>query len=132
MKINNNRRTKHLIKLILLCFIISSTTIIATTPLHEAAHWIMSDIDPYIKPVEFHVFDKISSKNSENMLPSALGCVIIEEKYPGAFNHRPFWADSLQEMICISIQVLISVYLTHKILKKIILKDRMQNATATL
>ena len=90
--------------------------IIATTPVHEAAHWIMSDLDPYVEPVEFHVFDTISLQNKENILPSALGFVKIKEKYPGAFDDRPLWADALQEIICISIQVLLSVAVTLVIL----------------
>jgi len=103
--------------LILIGFLISATVIIATTPIHEGAHWIMSDIDPYVEPVEFHVFDDTSYQNEEHVLPSALGSVIIKEKYPGAFHDRPWWADILQEIICISIQIFLAVIITFKITK---------------
>lgn len=101
--------------LILIGFLISTTIIIATTPVHEAAHWIMSDIDPYVEPVEFHVFDDTSFQNEEHVLPSALGYVVIKEKYPGAFHDRPWWADMLQEIICISIQIFLAVIIALKI-----------------
>jgi hypothetical protein len=90
--------------------------IISTTPIHEAAHWIMSDIDPYIEPVEIHIFNKNIFYNSQHVLSSALGYVIVKEKYPGAFEDRPFWADSLQEIICISIQIFLTVIITLKVL----------------
>ena len=77
----------------------------------------MSEIDPYVKPVEFHVFDEFSFQNKENILPSALGCVVIEEEYPGSFENRPFWANIFQEMICILIQIIISVFVIYKFLE---------------
>ena len=76
----------------------------------------MSDIDPYIEPVELHLFDGTSFQNGQHFLSSALGCVIVKEVYPGAFIDRPIWADAIQEIICISIQILLAVIVTSKIL----------------
>lgn len=101
--------------LVLIGFLISTAIIIATTPVHEAAHWIISDIDPYVEPIEFHVFDDTSYQNEKHILPSALGYVVIKEKYPGAFHDRPWWADMFQEIICISIQIVLAVITTLKI-----------------
>lgn len=123
MKKNKNiREVKTKLYLILICFSISCVVIIATTPLHEAAHWIMSDIDPYIEPVEFHLFDETSFKNGQHILSSALGCVIVKEKYPGAFEDRPIWADVFQEIVCISIQIIIACIVVSKILTYILNK----------
>lgn len=106
--------------LVLIGFLISTTIIIATTPLHEAAHWVMSEADPYVEPVEYHIFDEFSYKTQENTLPSALGSVVIKEEYPGAFNDRPSWSNILQEIICISIQIFLAVIITLKIIQWII------------
>ena len=114
-----NKNPKLKLHLILIGFLISAIVIIATTPIHEGAHWIMSDIDPYVEPVEFHVFDDTSHQDEEYVLPSALGSVIIKEKYPGALHDRPWWADILQEIICISIQIFLAVIITFKITKGI-------------
>ena len=123
MKNNKNfGEVKTKLYLILICFLISCVVIIATTPLHEAAHWVMSDIDPYIEPVEFHLFDETSFKNGQHILSSALGCVIVKEKYPGAFEDRPIWADVFQEIICISIQIIIACIVVSKILTYILNK----------
>ena len=94
MKINNycgplKKIRLNLLFIILVCFLISCGMIIATIPLHEGAHWVMSEIDPYIKPVELHLFDDTSFQNGEKVLSSALGCVIVKEAYPGAFLDRP-------------------------------------------
>jgi len=117
------QKPKIRFNLVLIGFLISTTIIIATTPIHEAAHWVMSDIDPYVEPVEIHVFDEASYQNEEHILPSALGSVVIQEKYPGAFNDRPFWADALQELICISIQIFLAVIISYKIIKILINKQ---------
>ena len=82
----------------------------------------MSEIDPYIEPVEFHLFEDNYLKNNENILYSALGYVVVREKYPGAFNDRPVWMDTLQEIICISIQIFITCILVSKILEFLINK----------
>ena len=105
------------LKIILIIFFLSCTILIVTTPLHEGAHWIMSDIDPYVDPVEFHVFDSKSFNSNENILSSSLGYVVIKEKYPGAFEDRPLWIDTFQEVICILIQILVTYIVTTKILK---------------
>jgi len=123
MKNNKNfGEVKTKLYLILICFIISCFVIIATTPLHEAAHWVMSDIDPYIEPVELHLFDETSFKNGQHILSSALGCVIVKEKYPGAFKDRPILADVFQEIICISIQIVIACIIVSKTLTFILNK----------
>lgn len=119
--------TKIKIKMLILGFLISTTVIIASTPLHEAGHWIMSDIDPYIEPIEYHVFDEYSFSNKDNELSSALGCVVIQEKYPGALKERPAWYNIGQEIICVLIQVILAVFITLKtfdyLLKKGILVE---------
>ena len=107
---------KKQIFLIFILFILSCISIISNTPIHEAAHWIMSDIDPFIEPVEIHIFDDPDFFANQHVLSSLLGYVIIKEKYPGAFNDRPFWADSLQEIICISIQIIITVIILFRIM----------------
>ena len=93
-----NDRKQINFKIILIGFLLSCVFIVATTPIHEAAHWIMSDIDPYVEPVEFHLFDNNPFQMGQNILSSALGYVLIKEAYPGAFNDRPIWADLLQEL----------------------------------
>jgi hypothetical protein len=126
MEQGRNNPFKINLFLIFIGFILSSMLIITTTPIHEAAHWIMSDIDPYIEPIEIHIFDDKIFLNGQHILSSALGYVLVKEKYPGAFEDRPFWADGLQEIICISIQILITVMITLKvliILKKDYLKE---------
>ncbi|MEF8879647.1 MAG: hypothetical protein V5A64_04580 [Candidatus Thermoplasmatota archaeon] len=107
-------------KIILIAFITSTATIIATTPLHEAGHWMMSEMDPYIEPIEYHVFDGGSIKKQEEVLFSPLGQVVIQEKYPGAFNERPIWWNFVQEIICVLIQVVIAVLVTIKTIYTIV------------
>jgi len=102
--------------LIFIGSILSCILIVTTTPVHEAAHWIMSDIDPYIDPVEIHIFDSKKFFNHQYILSSPLGYVVVKEKYPGAFDERPFWADAMQEIICITLQIFITVIITMKIL----------------
>ena len=118
------------LKMILAIFLLSSTMIIVTTPLHEAAHWVMSDIDPYVEPVELHLFDDSSFKYGDHILSSALGYVRIEESYPGAFKDRPAWADMLQELICIAIQLVITCFFVSKMIK--ILFDKKPKVNSSL
>ena len=101
---NNEIQTKTKIKIITTTLLMSCLIMIITTPIHEATHWILSDIDPYIDPIEFHLFDERAIQNGKHILSSALGCVVVKESYPGAFKDRPKWADPLQEIICITIQ----------------------------
>ena len=117
-------KLKNNLKLIFFIFILSLIFIILTTPLHEACHWILSDIDPYIEPIEFHIFDEKSLQNGENILSSALGYVVIKEKYPGAFKDRPKYFDFLQEFICCAIQIILTCILVSKILKIIFKKPK--------
>ena len=113
-------------------FLLSLGLIIVTTPIHEAAHWVMSDIDPYVEPVEFHLFDEESFQNGEHILSSALGYVVIKETYPGAFEDRPIWADLMQEFICICIQILIACIIVKKTLKFLFLRNqKIVRATAS-
>ena len=122
----NGYKQKIDLKIIIIVFFLSCTIMIVTTPLHEAAHWIMSDIDPYVEPVEFHVFDSKSFNLYENILSSSLGYVVIKEKYPGAFEDRPLWIDTFQEVICILIQILVTYIITIKVLKSLINKKQPQ------
>jgi len=97
----------------LICILISLGAVIVTTPLHKVLHWVMSEVDPYIEPIEMHLFDGTSFKSGEqeHVLSSALGCVIVKEKYPGAFNDRPIWADTAQEIICCYNQIVIAIFI---------------------
>jgi hypothetical protein len=123
-----NERGQFKLKIVLTVFLLSCFMLIVTTPLHEAAHWVMSDIDPYVEPVEFHIFDEHSFKKGEHILSSALGYVVIEEAYPGAFNDRPVWADLFQEFICIFIQMALTCMIILKILSiKIDKKPKLPN-----
>ena len=113
-------------------FLLSLGLITVTTPIHEAAHWVMSDIDPYVEPVEFHLFDEKSFQNGGHILSSALGCVVIRETYSGAFEDRPIWADLFQELICICIQILIACIIVKKTLKFLFLRNqKIVRATAS-
>ena len=111
------KKQKNSLKIIFFGFILSFLFIIITTPLHEAAHWILSDLDPYVEPVEFHIFDEKSLQKGENIFSSAFGYVIIKEKYPGAFKDRPGWFDFLQELICCFIQIILTCMIVSKIFK---------------
>lgn len=126
MKINKNKEIKKILKIILIGFFISFTVIIFSIPLHEAGHWIMSEIDPYIEPVEYHIFHVNEKNNKTYTLNSLLGYVTVTEKYPGALKERPIWADFLQEIICISIQIIISFFIT---IKTIILIEKKHSKT---
>jgi len=119
-----NNKQKIKLRYILIGFLISTCMILVTTPLHEAAHVAMSIIDPYVEPVEFHVFDDASFHSGDHILSSALGFVKIKESYPGAFNDRPPWTDVLQEIICITLQIIISVFVTLKILTILIKRQK--------
>jgi len=114
MEYKTNFSNKEILFYLIISLIISSSTIILTTPLHEGAHWVISEIDPYVEPIEFHVFDTESLTKGDHILTSALGYVKIKEKYPNAFKDRPIWADLLQEIICISIQMIIAIIITYK------------------
>ena len=106
--------------IIALCIIIPTILIIGTTPLHEMGHWAMSTIDPYIEPVEFHIFDGAEYTTGDYVFSSSLGSVVVKEKYPGAFQERPLAWDIIQESICISIQVFVIFLVTLKILMYVV------------
>jgi hypothetical protein len=76
----------------------------------------MSDIDPYSEPVEFHIFDDLSFQNEQHLLASTLGYITIKETYPGSFKDRPIWVDPIQEIICISIQIILTCIIVSKTL----------------
>ena len=114
MKTNNKQKIR--LQMILICFLLSCVVITITIPIHEAAHWVMSEIDPYSEPVEFHLFDLKSSDNKQNILSSALGYVTIKETYRGSFKDRPLWIDPIQEIICISIQIILTSIIVSKTL----------------
>jgi hypothetical protein len=84
----------------------------------------MSGFDPYIKPIEIHVFDEKSFKKGESIFSSAFGYVVVKERYPGAFKDRPQWFDTLQELICCFIQIILTCILELKILKIIFNKSK--------
>ncbi len=112
-------KQKIRLQIILTGFVLTCIIIIATTPLHEAAHWIMSEIDPYSEPVEFHLFD-LSTQNDQHILSSTLGSVVIKETYPGSFEDRPSWADPVEELICALIQIILTCFIVSKILRFLI------------
>jgi len=118
-----NKRKNNL-KIIFFGFLLSFTFIVLTTPIHEACHWILSDIDPYIEPSEVHIFDEKSLQNGKNMFSSAFGYVLVKESYPGAFKDRPFWSDLFQELICIFIQLILTCLIVSKLLEFIIDKNQ--------
>ena len=125
-KIDKQKGSK---KIIFLGFVLSFLFIILTTPLHEACHWIISDIDPYIKPIEFHIFDEKSFQNGESIFSSSFGYVLVKEEYPGAFGDRPKFFDLLQELFCIFIQLVLTCFIVSKILKVMIDKKLIVTTT---
>ncbi|UCF49172.1 MAG: hypothetical protein JSU91_05330 [Thermoplasmatales archaeon] len=110
------------LKILLITFFLSCLIMFLTTPIHEAAHWIMSDIDPYIEPVEFHLFEN-KPFNNENILSSPLGFIVVREKYKGAFQERSMLLDFIQELICIFIQIILTVIIVSKSIKFLLTKD---------
>ena len=76
----------------------------------------MSEIDPYSEPVEFHLYDGKSFQDGQHILSSAFGYVTSRETYPGSFKDRPAWIDPLQELICISIQMILAFIIVSKTL----------------
>ena len=113
---------KSSLKIILIIFLLSTILIIITTPIHEAVHWVISDIDPYSEPIEFHIFNYKALNKKENILSSVFAYVTIRETYPGSFKDRPFWLDIFQEIICILIQLAITIIVVIKSLKYLIKK----------
>lgn len=104
-----------------LCIILPLLIIIGTTPLHEMGHWILSDIDPYIEPVEMNFFNtklftELENKPVQHIISSNFGSIVIREAYPGAFLDRPNSYDLYQEIICITLQLIIAITVTIKIL----------------
>jgi hypothetical protein len=111
---NNKILVKIRLKTLIIGFFISFLAIVALTPIHEAGHWIMSDMSPFIEPIEYHVFDSIDLDNGPYTLNSLIGYVVVVEEYPGAFDERPLWGDFFQEIICVSVQIIISFFITIK------------------
>ncbi len=102
--------------LLIIGFFLSCLVFVATTPLHEATHWVISEIDPYSEPVEFHLYDGKSFQDGQHILSSPLAYVTLREAYPGSFKDRPVWVDPLQELICISIQMILAYVIVSKTL----------------
>ncbi len=117
-------------RIIAVGFLLVLGMIIITTPVHEAAHWVMSEADPYIEPVEFHLFDETSFQQGDHMLSSALGCVIVRESYPGAFEERGPWADMVQEIICMVLQLAITCIVVLKLLRWMMNKQQVMLTSA--
>jgi hypothetical protein len=112
-----NNKKKNGLKIILFSFVLPFFLITITTPLHEVGHWIMSEFDPYVEPIEIHIFDEKSLIKGESIFSSAFGYVVVKERYIGAFKDRPQWFDSLQELICCFIQIILTCIIELKILK---------------
>lgn len=96
----------------LVIIFVSIALLVITTPIHEGLHWIMSDIDPNIKPISYHVFD------AESLNSGCLGFVRVAEKRQGAFDNGYEYTYLLQEIICISTQLLIIFLVDVMIFKK--------------
>ena len=111
------------LKMILFAFLLSCIFMIITIPLHEATHWIISEIDPYSEPVEFHLFDNSYIQDNQNILFINLGSVTIKESYPGAFKDRPLWIDYIEELICILPQIIITCIIVLKIFRFLMNKN---------
>lgn len=126
IKMKLNKTVKTSLKMVALIFLFSIVAMIITTPVHEACHWAMSDIDPYIEPTEFHIFDGKSIAGGQGVLSSYLGYVVVRESYPGAFRDRPPWADAFQEIICLSIQIILTFIIVSKIVKLIQITPSIQ------
>lgn len=112
----SHRSLGNLFALGVLCFVVSLSVIVLTTPLHESIHFVISEyLDPYVEVVEFHPFG-VPETVSHHRLPSLLGCVVIQESYPGAFLDRPGWFDPVQEVLCMLVQILIACVVTLRML----------------
>ncbi|MDG6229659.1 MAG: hypothetical protein QCH96_06810 [Candidatus Thermoplasmatota archaeon] len=108
---DNNKQS-----ILTLCIILPILLIIGTTPIHEMGHWLMSDMDPYIEPVEMHLFNTFEYAPLYHILVSSFGSVIIREKYPGAFQDRPHLWTMFQEILCIIIQLIITLGVSLKVI----------------
>ena len=73
-------KQKNVFFIILIIFLLSTLLIITTTPLHEAAHWVMSEIDPFSEPVELHLFDHQSLKKGQHIVSKTLN-LLMNKKY---------------------------------------------------
>lgn len=116
--------------ILILCIILPLLFIISTTPLHEMGHWLMSDMDPYVEPVEMHLFTSLEYNPIHRVLFSNLGSIVIQEKYPGAFQDRPNTWNIFQELVCISYQMIITIALSIKIMSYITTKKIVPNEVA--
>ena len=111
-------RKISLLRFLMLCgmiFLFSTSLMVATTPIHEGFHVLMSTLDPCLEVVAFYPFGSPET-NLGHVLPSMLGCVIVKEAYPGAFQDRAAWADAFQEVICVLVQILIICFVMIKAL----------------
>ena len=100
-------------KLILLVIPLTLLFSLLTTPLHEALHWIMCEIDPNLVPLEIHLFDSYSLERN------CLGCVAYKE-----LGEPLYFNPLLQEIICVLVQYSIIILLNYYIIKRILLKRK--------
>ena len=106
---------KTILYLICITLLLSCCLMIATIPLHECTHLLLSKCDPNLTVVGFYPFGIPQSQHTDHF-SSTLGCVVVKEAYPSAFSQRPLWADLFQEIICLSFQLCIACIVTYKIL----------------
>jgi hypothetical protein len=115
------------LKIISISFLLSIIVLIATTPIHEGVHWIISDIEPYSDPIEIRIFQNQANPIEQNILSSAFGYTKIKESYQGSFNDRPTWLYVSEELICIFIQMIITCIFVYETILFIIDKNIISN-----
>ena len=131
----NNHQQYPIGKILLLvgcAFFIACCLMIATIPLHECLHLAMSSCDPHLRVVAFYPFGVPQSQQHNQGFSTVLGCVVVKEAYHGAFQDRPVWADPLQEIICLSIQMIITCLITLKILGSLLIVKKPRFQTISL
>jgi hypothetical protein len=74
----------------------------------------MSTVDPTLEVVEFYPFGIPDNLEIDYAFHPMFGCMIVKGAYPGALKDRPIWADVLQEIICVSVQILITCFVLIK------------------
>jgi len=108
------RSKRELAAFLVLVIILAGILMVLTTPLHEMLHVGMCTVSPWVEVDEIYLLG-VPETVTGNALPSMFGCVIAKPAYHGALADRPAYADLLQEIICLSVQILLTVYLTLKI-----------------
>jgi len=108
------RSKRELAAFLVLVIFLVGILMVLTTPLHETLHVVMCTIEPWVEIHEVYLLGVPETVNG-HALPSMFGCVVAKPTYHGALADRPAYADLLQEIICLSVQILLTVYLTLKI-----------------